>query len=74
MPTTLREKFIAALIARGETEVKHTFKYVVFTRNLAPDTFYYVGRNGALRAGRTIASSFPMSDAFKQKLLNGGDK
>jgi hypothetical protein len=71
---TLRERYTAALIARGETLVKSTHKYDVYTRQAGPGGstyhFYYIGRAGALRVGSSIASSTPCSDRFKQSLLD----
>lgn len=65
---TMKEQFIAALLALGETEVKRTFAFVVFTRKAGGH--YYIGRSGALRVGNTIASSIPCSDKFKEHLRN----
>lgn len=65
---TLKERFIRALEARGQTFVKQTHKYTVYTR-MPPGTFYYIGRSGSLRAGVSVQGSLPCSEAFKQKLL-----
>jgi hypothetical protein len=67
MKMTMKEQFIAALVKRGETQVKETFKYVVFSRQ--EGGHYYVGRAGALRCGANIASSIPCSDKFKIHLI-----
>jgi hypothetical protein len=67
---TLRERYIAGLIAIGETKVKSTFKYEVYTRSAGAGGFYYVGRAGALRVGVSIAHSIPCSDEFKRALLD----
>lgn len=64
---TLKEKFIAALTKRGETKVKETFRYVVFTRKEGGN--YYIGRNGALRRGFNIGASIPCSEALKENLI-----
>lgn len=67
--TSLRDKFIAALTAQGETKVdSKSRKYDVFTRK-GYDGFYYVGKSGALRYGSTVSNSYPMSSAFKTRLL-----
>jgi hypothetical protein len=71
---TLRERFEQALKERGATEVKRTFRYHVFDwpafndlRNT--EVFWYLGKNGSLRYGKTIAGSVPASDKFKADLL-----
>jgi hypothetical protein len=68
MAKTMRERFIAALTAAGETKVKVTSKYDVFTRK--DGGFYYIGRAGALRFGKNITDSIPASDARKKQLLD----
>jgi len=73
--TTLRERFAAALIARGSEEVpSKSEKYLTFTRPAKPGTFYFIGVSGALRFGRTSGKSIAASDAFKSKLLATGDQ
>lgn len=68
MAKTLKERFITALAARGETKVKDTFKYVVMTKGTT-GLYYYIGVSGSLRVGRTVATSVPCSMEFKYKLL-----
>lgn len=64
---TQQERLVEALKARGMREVgSRSSRYVVLTRDEI--SFYYVGKGGALRKGRTIASSFPM-DHMKAELL-----
>jgi len=69
MAQTLQDQFLAAFLARGLKMKKRTFKYVVVE---VPGTVqnYYLGRAGAVRIGRTIASSVPISEAAKDKLLS----
>lgn len=67
MSKTLREQFIIALLARGETEVKRLTSRIVFT--CKEGGFYYLGRSGSLRYGNTVAGSVPVSLAFKNELL-----
>lgn len=69
MAATLREKYIAALTKMGEREVKRTFKYIVFTMTGGRYQYYYLGKNGSIRVGNTIACSFPASAAFKDRLV-----
>jgi hypothetical protein len=67
---TLQERFIRALQARGSRRVEaRTQKYVVLTRPIREGTFYYVGRNGALRMGRIATRTMPCSEQFKAALL-----
>lgn len=69
--TTLRDQFVAALIARGETQVpSRSGKFLTFTR--AAGGFYFIGRAGSLRfnpRSQSSTDSIPASDAFKAKLL-----
>lgn len=67
MKVRLQDKFIAALVKRGEQEVKRTAKYIVFTRQLGG--YYYIGKSGSLRHGQTVAASIPCSAKFKKELL-----
>jgi len=69
---TLKEKFEQALSLRGERCIKRNFKFDVWTRH--GDTgeyFYYLGRAGSLRFGKTQTMSRPCSDKFKDTLLTG---
>ena len=75
---TLHDRLVAALLRRGETIVTNTraTRYTVLTRT-RPQTgeplgFYYVGRGGALRAGRTVAGSHKVH-ADVRKQLHGDD-
>jgi hypothetical protein len=77
MPATIHDRLVAALTARGETLVPgRSTKYTVLTRTKR-DTgeslgFYFVGRAGALRVGRKVTESIPVSEAIKKKLLGEG--
>lgn len=70
---TLKERFIAALLKRGETEIKRTSIYVVFTCSKIPTATdglrYYIGRSGALRIGHTRTSSFVVGLRHRNELL-----
>lgn len=68
MAKTLREKFIQALTKAGETEVKRTHKFIVFTRQTGGH--YYIGASGSLRFGQTVTGSIPVNHTFKQLLLS----
>jgi len=69
---TQREKLVAQLTKQGYHEVaSRSTKYVVLTKdNLA---FFYVGKAGALRYGRTVAESYPR-DNLRRALLEAHDK
>lgn len=67
MAKTLREKYIKALEAMGETQIKGLSRFIVFTR--AAGGHYYIGRSGSLRIGQTVTTSIPASKVFKDKLL-----
>lgn len=65
---SIRDRFIAALTARGETRVDYpSDKYVAFTR--AQGGHFFVGKSGALRFGPTISGSMPVSARAKLDLL-----
>lgn len=83
--TTIHDRLVAALLARGETIVAdaRSTKYTVLTHSEPPPGgffdaptprrqlgFYYVGKAGALRVGRTVATSRPVNEAFRYALLN----
>jgi hypothetical protein len=76
MPATIHDRLVAALIARGESLVpKRSTKYTVLTRTRR-DTgeslgFYFVGRAGALRVGRTVTESIPVPATIRRRLLGG---
>ena len=66
---TLQQRLIEALIAtgRGTRVVSRSRKYVTLKR---PDgSFYFVGRAGALRYGKTVTASIAAPEDFKRRLL-----
>ena len=66
---TLQQRLIEALIAtgRGTLVESRSRKYVTLKR---PDgSFYFVGKAGALRFGKTIVASMAAPDDFKRRLL-----
>lgn len=74
---TMKEAFTRALEARGETLVKRTFRYDVWSRKSSgthkgTGLHYYVGRSGSLRVGPTVQGSVPCNEAFKAILLEEG--
>ncbi len=73
MSMTLQQRFAKALEQRGEKLVKTTSKVWVYS---APSgtldgkpVYFYLGKAGSLRIGRTMADSRPVSTPGKQKLL-----
>jgi hypothetical protein len=70
---TQREKLLSQLRKRGwrEAPSRRSSKYVVLTKD--GTSFYYVGKAGALRYGRTIAESYPQ-DNLRCALLEAHDK
>ena len=65
---TLRDRIELALIAQGERVHTKTSKYLVLTR--AKGGFYFVGKSGGLRAGRTASSSFTLTHTpFYKQLI-----
>ena len=66
---TLQQRLVDALIASGRGAVieSRSRKYITLKR---PDgKFFYVGKAGALRFGRTVSDSMAAPDDFKQRLL-----
>ena len=66
---TLQQRLVDALIAsgRGAPVASRSRKYVTLKR---PDgSFFYVGKAGALRFGKTVSDSMAAPDEFKQRLL-----
>jgi hypothetical protein len=74
MPATIHDRLVAALTARSETLVPgRSSNYTVLTRT-SHETgqkigFYFVGRAGALRVGRTATESIPVPAAVRARLL-----
>jgi hypothetical protein len=74
MPATIYDRLVAALTARGETLVPgRSSKYTVLTRTSRETGqkigFYFVGRAGALRVGRSMTESIPVPAAVRARLL-----
>ena len=73
MPKAMHVKFRAVLEYHGSKFVKYTAKYTVMTRRYktrdGKDTFYYIGRSGGLRVGRSASASVPVSNAYKDKMI-----
>lgn len=69
MSKTLQERFLAALIVRGEKEIKRLTGCIVVSRSHGG--FYYLGSSGSVRFGATRSGSIPCAKSFKQALLSG---
>jgi hypothetical protein len=72
---TIHDRLVAALQHRGEAIIADacSTRYTVLTRTRRETGeqvgFYFVGRAGALRAGRTVGESRPVGADFRAKLL-----
>jgi hypothetical protein len=66
---TLQQHLVDALVAsgRGTLVESRSRKYVTLKRS--DGSFFYVGKAGALRFGKTVTDSMAASDEFKQRLL-----
>ena len=66
---TLQQRLVDALVAsgRGTPVTSRSRKCITLKR---PDgSFFYVGKAGALRFGKTVSDSIAAPDEFKQRLL-----
>lgn len=67
MMKKLQDKFLEALLNRGETTVKQLTGCVVVSRKAGG--YYYLGKAGSLRYGPTRLGSATVSKKFKRSLL-----
>lgn len=68
---TLQDRIVAKMLEMGHQELKSpSSKYRKFTSD-QPDRFYWVGRMGEVRKGRTSTGSLSVSD-YWYKLVNPG--
>lgn len=66
---TLRDKYAAALLKRGEREVEsRSQRFLQFTFT-GSGGFYFIGTSGSLRYGPTKTRSVPCTDRFKELLI-----
>ncbi len=66
---TLQQRLVDAIVASGGGTLieSRSRKYITLKR---PDgSFFYVGKAGALRFGKTVSDSMAAPDEFKQRLL-----
>ena len=73
MNHTLRERLEAGLIALGYNQVADTTKRATRWTTKVEHIYYFVGRNGSLRIGKTYTQSTLVSDLFRQLVLKLGD-
>jgi hypothetical protein len=67
--TTLQQRLVDALVATGRGTIvpSRSRRYVTLER---PDgSFFYVGKAGALRFGKTVSGSVAAPEDFKRRLL-----
>ena len=67
---TIQQRLVDALVATGRGTVvpSRSSKYVTLKR---PDgSFFYIGKAGALRFGKTVSDSMAAPDDFKRRLLD----
>jgi len=55
---TKQDKGAQMLLKRGFTEINQIRKYRVFKNPEREDTLYFIGKRGAIRAGKNISSSY----------------
>ena len=64
---TLQDRFLLALLARGEREMERLTTGIVVSRKAGGH--YYLGHAGGLRIGKTRGGSIPASEQLKRQLL-----
>ncbi len=76
MSRSQREALVLGLKARGFREAEHqsTRRYLIM---LAPEKAvlkknFYVGKAAAFRYGKTVATSTPLSERFRRKIIDEG--
>ena len=71
---TIAQRLVAALETQGCVRVaSRTCKYIVLTRPAKPDYFYFVGKAGALRTGKTASNSISIENT-KARLLREAEE
>ncbi|HXF87900.1 MAG TPA: hypothetical protein VNK48_06085 [Xanthobacteraceae bacterium] len=69
---TIHDRLVAALLAQGERVVTEarTSRYTVLTRKGGEAGFYYIGKAGGLRIGRTVSTSHSVASSYRDRLLS----
>ena len=65
-----REKLAQGLASYGAVRISHTSRKYWVYRIPATGAQYFLGANGAIRVGKTIKDSIPVSGAFRKILLD----
>lgn len=79
MSATIHDRLVAGLEALGNLKAKpgsHRFgaKYTIIARTNKGGNWYFVGRAGALRTGKSPVSSVPCHNEFRRRVLERGDE
>lgn len=76
MKKTLREKYIAGLLALGYARIDSlSSKFEVFAKPGSPVPFFFVGKSGSLRFStlKRVDSSVPASVRTKAMIISKGE-
>lgn len=76
MKKTLREKYIAGLLALGYARIDSlSSKFEVFTNPDLPLPFFFVGKSGSLRFStlKRVDSSIPVGGCTKAIIISRGE-
>ncbi len=73
MAKKVTEKIVELLIQKGCEELPfNSRKYRKFTRPNVANSFYFVGKGGSVRSGRTVSKSYSLTRSFRKEVkLNG---
>lgn len=70
MAETHREMFVRVLTDTFSYKIiPHISKKYIVCRARDGSHFMYIGKSGAVRRGKTVSTSTPVSGAYKRKLL-----
>ncbi len=76
MKKTLREQYIAGLLALGYVKIaSRSSKFEVFSEPGSSAVFFFVGKSGSLRfsTNARVDSSIPVSDRAKARFISKGE-
>ena len=71
---TLQQRLVDALVATGRGTIVQSRSRKHITLKRPDGSFFYVGRNGALRYGKTVSGSIAAPDDFKRRLLRDAEQ
>lgn len=66
---TLQQRLVDALVTTGRGTIVQSRSRKYITLERADGSFFYVGKAGALRFGKTVSGSIAAPDDFKRRLL-----